>query len=135
PKLLLPIQGELTGPVLTTAELRVSDGEVPLGSMLVGRVWSGDRVVEATCPTDPWTELEGHLRGGRARAGFRVPPCAPQKLSAGERDKLAGLFPWIRNWTHLRSPEREGEDEPSLLTIEQDLDAFASDLGLDAETT
>src|SRR5690606_16511227 len=58
-----------------------------------------------------------------------------QRLSAGERDKLAGLFPWIRNWTHLRRPERnEGEPE-SLLTIEEDLDAFTSDLGLDSETT
>ena len=67
PRLLLPVSGQLVGPLVTKAELRAHAPLIPPGSVILGTAWTGDEQIEATCAADPWVGLEAHLRGYRVR--------------------------------------------------------------------
>jgi len=106
PRLLLPIVGMVGQPIGTTVELRAI-GPIPPGSRVVGSVWSGNSRVEVSCPCDPWTELEVHMRGTRLVAlnepGFQQ----VRQLSSHERQVVAQLFPWVDEPAVRRAPEPE----------------------------
>lgn len=124
PRLLLPIAGTLTQPIVTSLELRAHDGVLPSGSVVIGNVWSADGHLQATCPTDMWTELETHVRGTRVvrvEAGGELRPLRPV-----ERVRLAAVFPWLAKpavvpFDGVLEPE-EAEDE--------DLDSLCEEYGL-----
>lgn len=92
-QLLLPIHGDLGQPMVSTVEIRSRD-PIPPGAKVMGTAWKGNEQVEATCPCDPGTELQVHMRGDRVVA------MAPDEdvlleLSCDERIRMARAFPWI----------------------------------------
>ncbi len=92
-QLLLPIQGALGQPMVSTIELRSRHPIAP-GARVVGTAWHGTEQLEATCPCDPGTQLQVHMRG------TRVVSMDPNEdvilsLSCEERLRLASTFPWI----------------------------------------
>ena len=92
--MLLPIAGTLGQPILTTVELRAL-GPIPQGARIVGTAWSGCSKIDVSCPCDPWTALEGHVRGTRRVALKRDLLHRMRVLNAGERAVVAAMFPWI----------------------------------------
>lgn len=129
-RLLLPIAGSLTAPMVTTVEVRASGGLVPTGSRVVGTVWNRTGQVEATCPADMWTELETHVRGSR-----RVQPRSDGDLRAllpQERARLNACFPWLGR--QVEAPF-DGVIEPEQTALEEDqaLDALCAEYGLGGE--
>lgn len=127
PRLLLPISGTLAQPMITTVELRADGGVLPAGSRVLGHAWSADVVIEASCPTDMWTELGTHVQGTRnvcARSGAKLRRLAPE-----ERARLACIFPWMANTRSLHADDvLEPED-----TEEEEIDAFCAEYGLDGD--
>lgn len=141
PRLLLPISGELIGPLATQVELRTLD-EIPPGSVVVGTAWSSTGQQEALCAADRWIGLEAHVRALHPvrieRGGEPFLDLLPE-----ERAALSGRFPW------LSRPTRGGCDvEPDggvttgeLLDpvppeeLDDELEHFAAELGLDDEDT
>ncbi len=94
PRLLLPIAGTLGQPIGTTVELRAG-GPIPTGSRVVGTAWSGCAKVDVSCPCDPWTELEGHMRGTRAVLLGNGTMSRINALTEDERRSIVELFPWV----------------------------------------
>lgn len=127
PRLLLPISGTLGQPMVTTVELRADGGVLPAGSRVLGQAWSADVVVEASCPTDMWTELGSHVQGTRnvcARSGGKL-----RRLEPEERARLACIFPWMARTRMLHTEDvLEPED-----TEEEALDALCAEYGLEGE--
>ena len=131
---MLPIAGELRQPMLSTVELRTGDDEVPGGARVVGTAWNGAEQHEAQIPTDPSTELEGHLRG---RHPIDPHPDGVEMFvlaSAEERKRLALELPWI---AHPRLPRNAGTlevvEHADMLDEQEAIDEFVADLGLDEE--
>ena len=111
PRLLLPIVGTLGQPIGTTVELRAL-GPIPSGARVVATAWAGSSRVEVSCPCDPWTELEVHMRGTRLVAlNDRGPQI--RSLRIHERRVIAKLFPWVDE------PVRKRE-EPDNMVVEAD---------------
>lgn len=127
PRLLLPISGVLAQPMITTVELRAEGGVLPGGSRVVGTAWNAVASVEASCPTDMWTELGSHVRGTRTVAAA---PCGELRLlDLQERARLACIFPWMTRTAPLRTDDvLEPED-----TQEEEVDAFCAEYGLGEE--
>lgn len=126
-RLLLPISGELHQPMLSTVELRCD--AVPTGARVVGIAWLGGEQREATVPTDPFTELEVHMRGRRRIAAFAVADDI-DLLERAERDRIARDFPWV---DEPRIPRAIAEIE----VVEEesdDVDRMIDELGLDDES-
>ena len=131
-EMVLPIAGDLRQPMLSTVELRTGDDEVPGGARVVGTAWNGAEQHEAQIPTDPSTELEGHLRGRQ--------PLNPEgtetfvMLSAGQRQQLVAEHPWI---DQPRLPRVAGElevvEHAEMLNESEAIDKVVADLGLDEE--
>jgi hypothetical protein len=99
PRMFLPIAGRLVAPLAIRVELRChqddhSSRQIPPGSRVIGTVWWDRDQIQATCPADPGTELEVHLRGRRCVAPPDEAQCL-RSLTHGERAQLACLFPWI----------------------------------------
>lgn len=127
PRLLLPISGVLTQPMVTTVELRAHDGVLPTGSQVVGHVWGADGHREATCPADMWTMLETHVRGTHVVHGRNTGELRP--LRPAERARLAALFPWTARPTVIPfdgvlEPEEDADGDS------EDLDALCAEYGL-----
>lgn len=127
PRLLLPISGVLSQPMITTVELRAEGGVLPGGSRVVGHAWNAHASVEATCPADMWTELGSHVRGTRNVAAS---PCGDLRLlDPHERARLTCIFPWMTRTAPVQTPTvLEPED-----TEEEEIDAFCAEYGLDDE--
>lgn len=132
PRVLLPIAGELQHPMLSTLELIAHTELIPQGSRIVGTAWAGTEQIEAAIPTDPFTELEVHMRARR-----RIDPDEDDRrllrLSAEERAVIALDFPWI---DEPRVPVGIGElgvveGEPS---AEEALDEFLDEMGIDEDS-
>lgn len=127
-RMLLPIAGELHHPMLSTLELKV-EGEIPAGARVVGTAWRGAEQREATLPTDPFTELEVHLRA-RRRLGPVEGDLELERLTPEERARLARDFPWV---DEPRLPKAAGE----LTVVEHEgedlMDELVENLGLDEE--
>lgn len=126
-RLLLPIAGTLTQPMVTTVELRATHGHLPNGSRVVGTVWMDDTQIEATCPADMWTELESHVRG--TRMVLPVSEAELRVLRPCERARLAACFPWVGRPTVLPF---DGVLEPEE-DLDEELDALCDEYGLCGE--
>lgn len=111
-RLVLPIAGQLAGPVGTKVELR-TDETLPRGAVVHGVVWSADELLEVEVPTDPCTDLLSFLHADRhvasppraEAAGFDDPE--PLPLSRDDRRALANALPWLPTF-RMRRPEPEG---------------------------
>jgi len=134
---VLPISGSLRHPMLSTIELKLEDGQLPTGSRVVGIAWNGAEQNEALLPTDPYTELEAHLRARRRISlADGIESSELQRLSAPERARLAQDHPWINE-------PRLTRDAPALTVVDHDettdsaegIDGIVDDLGLDADSS
>jgi hypothetical protein len=94
PRLVLPIVGTVAQPIGTTVEL-CAHGSFPSGARIVGTVWSGESLLEVSCPCDPWTELEAHVSGTRRAALTEPIDGDMRRLTPYERSVVASLFPWV----------------------------------------
>jgi len=129
-RMLLPIAGELRHPMLSTVELRTADA-LPQGSKVVGTAWAGAEQRESSIPTDPFTELEVHLRARR-----RISPIEDERslrrLDRTERCALAKNYPWVDEPRLPTTPS-----ELAVVDDQETVDAFddlVEDLGLDDES-
>ncbi len=93
-RVLLPISGTLRHPMRSTLELVANTEVIPQGSRVIGTAWAGTSQLEATIPTDPFTELEVHMRARR-----RIDPDEDGRElvlpTDRERALVARDFPWI----------------------------------------
>ena len=128
-RLLLPIAGTLTQPMISTVELRAHGGHLPNGSRVVGTVWNAQLQSEATCPADMWTELESHVRGTRI-VHPRSAEVEMRALRTVERARLASTFPWLGRPVVVPF---DGVLEPEEPQIEEELDALCAEYGLCGE--
>jgi hypothetical protein len=132
-RMLLPIAGELHHAMLSTVELKSPDG-IALGSKVVATAWLGAEQREASVPTDPFTELEVHMRA-RRRILVASSDSELERLIPEERALFARDFPWI---DEPRLPVIAGEltvvesEEPP---EEEYLDDLVDNLGLDPESS
>ena len=125
PRLLLPISGQLAGPLVTRAELRSME-PIPRDSRVVAVAWWGHEQIEVSCPSDLGTCMAFHMRGV---SGVPLPEhAAIRDLEPEERDALAQHLPWVRE---IRVVSEPGLLEP--LDTEESLDEVLDDLGLDEE--
>lgn len=127
-RLLLPIAGQLRQPMVSTVEIRATT-ELPKGAKVVGVAWKDGEQWEASCPADPGTQLEAHLRGRevlRPRSDNVL-----ESMLCGERARLAAVFPWL-------TPCEPAE--PKVVETEQaappeEFRHFCEGLGLDEDDT
>lgn len=130
-RMLLPISGELRHPMLSTVELKAD--EIPTGSRVVGTAWHAAEQRDAQIPTDPFTELEMHMRA-RRRIVCADPDPDIERLTTEERTKVARDFPWIDEprlpvvLAELTVVENEGSEDGLI-------DELVDDLGLDPESS
>ena len=133
-RLLLPIAGTLHQPMVSTVELRALD-DLPKGSRVVGLAWHGSDTWEASCPADPGTHIEAHVRGRCALKPRTRPPAQAsvfESLTCGDRASLAAAFPWLTPC----EPKPPKVVEPELETAtNEEIRNFCADLGLDEEDT
>lgn len=127
-RLLLPIAGRLIQPMVSTVELRASGDDLPSGARVVGMAWNTVEQWDASCPADPGTQLEQHMRGRNALrpdvdAGF-------QALACDERLALARVFPWLAPCE--LAPPKVVEPEMETASAEE-LKQFCDSLDLDDE--
>jgi hypothetical protein len=102
-RLMLPISGELAGPLALRTEVRAR-AELPLGARVHGMLWSHGGILEASCPTDPGTTLEAYAYGSRIGLDDPVPARIPEDLTDHERSALYAAYPWMARY---RSPVRD----------------------------
>ena len=129
-RMLLPISGELHQPMLSTVELKAADG-IPAGTRVVGTAWQGADQREAIIPTDPFTELEVHIRA-RRRLGSLPGSQELEPLTTAERAVIAKDFPWVEE---PRLPAVA--DELAILESEDTghaIDDLVENLGLDEDS-
>lgn len=129
PRLLIPIGGQVVGPLTTSAELR-SRTAIPDDSQVVAVAWWGSEEVEVTCPSDRGTCLEFHMRGRK-----RVPlpdHAVLRRLTKGERATLTALMPWVAEPLVLPDPT-EIEPVDTDETAEEMADEICAELGLDED--
>jgi hypothetical protein len=123
-RMLLPIAGDLTHPMLSTFELKCTN--LPAGARVVGTAWNGTDLAEAGLPTEPYTHLQQHVR-----ALVNLPAFAPavdlEVVEGPERQRLAALYPWIE---HPRVPKIAGELE-AVEDEEEAVSELVEGLGLD----
>ena len=126
-RLLLPIAGELHQAMLSTVELKCR--EIPQGSRVVGTAWWGLEQREAVLPTDPFTELEQHVRA-RKRLGTFADATDLDVVEGEERLRLARIYPWVQE-------PRVPVTTPALEVVEpeEDVDDLVDHLGLDEDST
>jgi len=126
PRLLLPISGQLSGPLVTRAELRSLE-PIPRNSRVVAVAWWGQEQIEVSCPSDLGTCMAFHVRGIT-----RVPlpeRAAIRDIEPEERDILARHLPWVNE---PRVVADAGHMDP--LDTEESFDEVVDDLGLDEES-
>jgi hypothetical protein len=133
-RMLLPIAGELHQAMLSTVELKIPEG-IALGSRVVATAWRGAEQREASVPTDPFTELEVHMRA-RRRILAMGSSIDLERLIPEERALFARDFPWI---DEPRMPQIAGEltvvESEETVDEEEYLDDLVDNLGLDPESS
>ena len=124
PRMLLPIAGDLSGPLATRVELR-SQQQIPQGSKVYGVVFFDGQQTESTIPVDPCTDLEAHVRGRRSICRFAEQTL--ETLTPRDEYAIQQMFPW--------AVDEEPEDDETSDEIEPDdlSDEVAKSLGLDDE--
>jgi hypothetical protein len=105
-RLMLPISGELAGPLALRTELRSRD-DIPRGSRVHGTVWYAGGQLDASCPTDPGTSLEAFAYGSPIRLPNANDSQGPTDLSPTERCALLAAYPWMSRY---RSPVQDEDD-------------------------
>lgn len=128
PQVLLPVSGPLSGPVDLSVELRATR-KLPAGCTVVGLVWCGCDQATGTCPADPDVTLFEFLRGSR----HHVPAEDAVELftlDEVQRERLEATWPWLTR--PVRAPDDQALLEAN--TLDEDVDAFAEDLGLDEDS-
>ena len=130
-RMLLPISGELGHPMLSTVELKSE--EIPVGSRVVGTAWHGAEQLDSTLPTDPFTELEVHMRARRRIVGSDGDP-ELERVGPEERALIGRDFPWIDE------PRLPPQPIAELTVVENEsggdpVDDLVDDLGLDPESS
>lgn len=132
-RMLLPISGTLRQPMLSTVELKGTES-IPQGSKVTATAWRGTEQREVSVPTDPFTELEVHMRARRRITGLLDVDLEP--LSEGERAVIARDFPWI---DEPLVPPPAGEltvvESESVADEDASLDDLVDNLGLDPESS
>lgn len=124
-QLRLPIAGALTQPIRTTVELRAL-GPLPLGARVLGTAWTAEEQWEASCPADPGTQLQAHVRGL-----VSLRPTSDEffeALSCAERDHLAVSLPWLARCQPARPTVVETPE-----VNPDEVRRFCDDLGLCGE--
>ena len=124
PRLLLPICGCLESPIVTRVELKAA--AIPRDGQVVAIAWWGQEQIEARCPADVGTGLEGHMRGHRQlplATRIDVAPLAPD-----ERAVFVRRMPWV---AAPMIPFDPRGIEP--LESEPTSDQICEELGLDGE--
>ena len=129
PRMLLPISGTLTQPMVSTIELRAL-GKIPVGARVSGTAWTGKQQFEASCPCDPGTALGVHMRGLRLLPLTSDTPFL-LSLDPGQREVLVALFPWLNG--PMVATETPGILESSGPDSEELMDDFAEKFDLDPE--
>ena len=124
-QLRLPIAGSVAQPMRTTVEVRALQ-PLPMGARVVATAWSAEEQWEASCPADPGTQLEAHVRGLNALGSDNDEVFEP--LLCGERARLWAVIPWLKPC-----------QPPPLKVVETEtvgpeaVRAFCNNLGLDDE--
>lgn len=131
PRLLLPVAGHLAGPLMTTVELRATEGLIPTGARVQGTAWGTTFSLESACPADRWTELAAHLKG-QPCAGSVTRGVALVPLDGKEREAIVERLSWLAEcpWCEGNEPlEAVAEEDVE----EDDFSEAVDDLGLDPE--
>ena len=119
-KLLLPVSGELVGPVSSRVELRSHAGIIPSGAQVVATAWWPGGHIHAQRCTDPGTTLHEHvLASGRIAL---TDEDVLLDVLPEERERMVALFPWMVR------PRIPGSLE---LDVEEEAADVVDDLGLD----
>lgn len=131
PRLLLPVAGRLAGALVMTAELRASEGCVPMGARVAATAWGQGFSLEATCPADRWTELVAHVRG-QPCAGAITRDVAIEPLEPEEREAIVQRLAWLADcpWCEPNQPLEAIAKED---TEEEDYVGLVDELDLDPE--
>jgi hypothetical protein len=132
---VLPIAGDLTQPMLSTLELRADGGELPTGARVVGIAWNGADQHEAQLPTDPYTELEVHLRARRRVCPADDDDLEMLRLSPAERACIARGHPWIDEPRIPAGAALAVLDHDESAAPEDEFDDLVTDLGLDPDSS
>lgn len=124
-QLRLPIAGSVAQPMRMTVELR-SLQPLPMGARVVATAWSAAEQWEASCPADPGTQLEAHVRGLNALRSDNDEVFEP--LLCAERGRLWAVLPWLQPCQPplLKMVETEQTNPASVRS-------FCHDLGLGDE--
>lgn len=134
-RMVLPISGALAHPMVSTLELRALDDTIPPRCRVVGTAWNAQDTLEASIPTDPFTELQSYVQGLRrvGMDGEAEPLAELERLAPEERERVAELYPWVEQ---PRVPKATAQltvvdHEPS---DEEALDSLLDELGIDEES-
>jgi len=92
-RLLLPIAGMVSQPMVSSVVLHAFRPIEP-GCRVVATAWAGTEQIESSIPTDPFTELEVHVRG-RELVNPDEGEREPMPLSDTERARLVARYPWV----------------------------------------
>ena len=126
-RLILPISGNLSGPLKTQAELR-SPEPIPAGCSVHATAWMTDQSVSTSMPVDPLNELESHMRG--SRLVLPEDKDNPKPLTQREIRCLGDVLPWLLSQSDLGESE---EDFDGPIDTEESIDELTDELGLDEE--
>lgn len=130
-RLLLPIAGTVSQPMVSSVVLHAFRPIEP-GCRVVATAWSGTAQLESSIPTDPFTELEVHVRA-RKLVGAGLGDADLEPLPHVERQRLAVRFPWI---DEPRIPKVAGElgVVDSTPSTDELVNEVAEDFELDEES-
>ncbi|MEN0066069.1 MAG: hypothetical protein AAGA48_28260 [Myxococcota bacterium] len=103
-RLLLPIAGTVAQPMVSSVVLNAFRAIEP-GCRVVATAWAGTTQIESSIPTDPFTELEVHVRG-RKLVNPEEGEREPKPLDSEERQRLMARYPWL---AEPRLPKVAGE--------------------------
>lgn len=92
-RLLLPIAGTVSQPMVSSVVLHAFRAIEP-GCRVRATAWFGTTQVESSIPTDPFTELEEHVRA-RKRVSPDEGEREPRRLEPVERARLSARYPWV----------------------------------------
>lgn len=93
-RLMLPIAGTLTQPMLSAVELRACAALIP-GARIVGVAWHDGEQWETSIPADPGTSLEAHCRGRHAVKPLEDEAVRFLRPRPSEWGALQEVFPWL----------------------------------------
>lgn len=130
-RLVLPLSGALHQPLVSTVEVRAR-GAVPVGARVGGVVWVGSEQREASCPCDPGTQLEVHMRGRRTIALGGGSDDGLRGLDPGERAVVARCMPWVNEPMRPREPATNVLEPPEP-DADEVVDEVAAEFDLDDE--